>query len=94
MATVYLARDVKHDRPVALKVLHPEVAVTLGKERFLREIQLTARLQHPHILPIHDSGEALGQLWYSMPFVAGKSLRERLLARRLAAGRRGAPDHA
>jgi eukaryotic-like serine/threonine-protein kinase len=79
MATVYLARDVKHDRPVALKVLHPEVAVTLGKERFLREIQLTARLQHPHILPIHDSGEASGQLWYSMPFVAGQSLRERLL---------------
>ncbi|MGH7631248.1 MAG: serine/threonine-protein kinase, partial [Gemmatimonadales bacterium] len=79
MATVYLARDVKHDRPVALKVLHPEVAVTLGPERFLREIQLTARLQHPHILPIHDSGEAAGQLWYSMPFVAGESLRERLL---------------
>ncbi len=79
MATVYLAQDVKHDRPVALKVLHPEVAVTLGPERFLREIQLTARLQHPHILPIHDSGEAGGQLWYSMPFVAGESLRERLL---------------
>ncbi len=79
MATVYLARDVKHDRPVALKVLHPEVAVTLGPERFLREIQLTARLQHPHILPIHDSGEDAGQLWYSMPFVAGESLRERLL---------------
>jgi serine/threonine-protein kinase len=79
MATVYLARDVKHDRPVALKVLHPEVAMTLGQERFLREIQLTARLQHPHILPIHDSGEAAGQLWYSMPFVAGESLRERLV---------------
>jgi TolB-like protein/tetratricopeptide (TPR) repeat protein/tRNA A-37 threonylcarbamoyl transferase component Bud32 len=79
MATVYLARDVKHDRPVALKVLHPEVALTLGKERFLREIQLTARLQHPHILPIHDSGEANGRLWYSMPFVAGESLRERLV---------------
>jgi serine/threonine-protein kinase len=79
MATVYLARDVKHDRPVALKVLHPEVAMTFGKERFLREIQLTARLQHPHILPIHDSGDAAGQLWYSMPYVAGESLRERLL---------------
>jgi eukaryotic-like serine/threonine-protein kinase len=78
MAIVYLARDLKHDRPVALKVLHPEVAVTLGPERFLREIQLTARLQHPHILPIHDSGEAVGQLWYSMPYVAGQSLRERL----------------
>ncbi len=79
MATVYLAQDVKHDRPVALKVLHPEIAMTLGPERFLREIQLTARLQHPHILPIHDSGEAGGQLWYSMPFVAGESLRDRLL---------------
>jgi serine/threonine-protein kinase len=79
MATVYLGRDLKHDRPVALKVLHPEVAVTLGTERFLREIQLTARLQHPHILPIHDSGEAAGQLWYSMPYVAGQSLRERLI---------------
>jgi serine/threonine-protein kinase len=79
MATVYLARDLKHDRPVALKVLHPEVAVTLGPERFLREIQLTARLQHPHILPIHDSGDAAGQLWYSMPYVAGQSLRERLI---------------
>jgi serine/threonine-protein kinase len=78
MAIVYLARDLKHDRPVALKVLHPEVAVTLGPERFLREIQLTARLQHPHILPIHDSGQAVGQLWYSMPYVAGQSLRERL----------------
>ncbi|HET8622032.1 MAG TPA: protein kinase, partial [Gemmatimonadales bacterium] len=79
MATVYLAHDVRHDRPVALKVLHPEIAVTLGPQRFLREIQLTARLQHPHILPIHDSGEAAGQLWYSMPFVAGESLRERLV---------------
>jgi serine/threonine-protein kinase len=79
MATVYLAHDVKHARPVALKVLHPEVAVTLGPGRFLREIQLTARLQHPHILPIHDSGEDAGQLWYSMPFVAGESLRERLI---------------
>jgi serine/threonine protein kinase/tetratricopeptide (TPR) repeat protein len=78
MATVYLARDVKHDRLVALKVLHPELAATLGPERFLREIRLTARLDHPHILPVHDSGEAQGLLWYTMPYVEGESLRERL----------------
>jgi serine/threonine protein kinase/tetratricopeptide (TPR) repeat protein len=78
MATVYLARDLKHDRLVALKVIHPELAATLGPERFLREVQLTARLQHPHILPVHDSGEAAGRLWYTMPFVEGESLRDRL----------------
>jgi serine/threonine-protein kinase len=78
MATVYLARDLKHERPVALKVLHPELAATLGPERFLREIRTTARLQHPHILPVLDSGEVAGQLWYTMPFVRGESLRERL----------------
>jgi serine/threonine protein kinase len=78
MATVYLAQDVKHARPVALKVLHPELAATLGPERFLREIRLTAQLQHPHILPVHDSGEAAGQLWYTMPYVEGESLRDRL----------------
>ena len=78
MATVYLARDLKHDRLVALKVLHPELAATLGPERFLREVQLTARLQHPHILSVHDSGEAAGRLWYTMPFVEGESLRDRL----------------
>ncbi len=78
MATVYLAHDLRHDRPVALKVLHPELAASLGTERFLREIQLTARLQHPHILPVHDSGEAAGQLWYTMPYVEGESLRDRL----------------
>ena len=78
MATVYLARDLKHDRPVALKVLHSDLAATLGPERFLREIRLAARLQHPHILPLHDSGEAAGLLWYTMPFVRGESLRERL----------------
>jgi eukaryotic-like serine/threonine-protein kinase len=60
MATVYLARDLRHDRPVALKVLHPELASTLGPERFLREIKLCARLQHPHILTVHDSGESAG----------------------------------
>ncbi len=78
MATVYLAHDLKHDRPVALKVLHPELAAALGPERFLREIRTTARLQHPHILPVHDSGEAGGFLYYVMPYVEGESLRERL----------------
>jgi eukaryotic-like serine/threonine-protein kinase len=79
MATVYLARDVKHDRSVALKVLHPELAAALGSERFLREIGLTARLDHPHILPVFDSGEARGLLWYTMPYVEGESLRHRLI---------------
>jgi TolB-like protein/Flp pilus assembly protein TadD len=78
MATVYLAHDVKHARPVALKVIHPDLATTLGPERFLREIRLTAQLQHPHILPLFDSGEAAGQLWYVMPYVEGASLRHRL----------------
>ena len=78
MATVYLARDLKHDRPVALKVLRPELAVVLGGERFLREIRITANLQHPHILPLLDSGEAGGFLYYAMPYVEGESLRERL----------------
>jgi len=78
MATVYLARDLKHDRPVALKVLHPELAEALGPERFLREIRLCARLQHPHILAVHDSGDAGGQLWFTMPFVDGETLRSRL----------------
>ena len=78
MATVFLAQDLKHDRPVALKVLHPELAATLGPERFQREIQLAARLQHPHILTVLDSGETAGQLWFTMPFVEGESLRDRL----------------
>jgi eukaryotic-like serine/threonine-protein kinase len=78
MATVYLAQDLKHDRRVALKVLRPEVTAPLGPERFHREIRLAARLQHPHILPVHDSGDAAGQLWYTMPFVDGESLRDRL----------------
>ena len=78
MATVYLAQDLRHDRPVALKVLHPEIAVSLGTERFLREIRLTARLQHPHILPVFDSGAVAGQPWYTMPYVRGESLRDRL----------------
>jgi tetratricopeptide (TPR) repeat protein len=78
MATVYLARDLRHDRPVALKVLRPELAASLGPERFLQEIRIAARLQHPHILPVHDSGEAAGRLWYTMPYVEGDSLRQRL----------------
>jgi serine/threonine-protein kinase len=78
MATVFLAHDVRHDRPVALKVVHPELAASLGAERFQREIRTTARLQHPHILPVLDSGEAAGQLWYTMPYVDGESLRDRL----------------
>src|SRR5213082_585720 len=78
MATVYLARDLKHDRPVALKLLRPELAAVLGAERFLREIRLTAQLQHPHILTLIDSGEADGFLYYVMPYVEGESLRQRL----------------
>jgi serine/threonine-protein kinase len=78
MATVYLARDLRHDRRVALKVLHPELAHALGPERFIREIRLAARLDHPHILSVHDSGEAAGQLWFTMPYVEGESLRSRL----------------
>jgi serine/threonine protein kinase/Tfp pilus assembly protein PilF len=78
MATVYLAQDGKHERLVALKVLHPDLAASLGPDRFLREIKLAARLNHPHILPLHDSGEADGFLFYVMPYVEGESLRERL----------------
>ncbi|MBY0491826.1 MAG: protein kinase [Gemmatimonadaceae bacterium] len=78
MATVYLARDVRHAREVAIKVLHPELAAVLGAERFLSEIRTTASLQHPHILPLFDSGEAAGQLFYVMPFVDGETLRSRL----------------
>src|SRR6266542_939076 len=78
MATVYLAQDSKHDRTVALKVLHPDLAASLGPERFLREIKLAARLNHPHILPLFDSGTVDGLLYYVMPYVEGESLRERL----------------
>src|SRR6266849_3240239 len=78
MALVYLARDVRHERFVALKTLRPEIAMALGRERFLREIKLAARLQHPNILPVYDSGAADGLLFYVMPFVEGESLRERL----------------
>ncbi len=74
-ATVYLADDVKHERQVALKVLRPELSAALGTERFLREIKITARLNHPNILPLLDSGEAAGSLFFAMPFVEGESLR-------------------
>jgi serine/threonine-protein kinase len=78
MAIVYLAHDVRHERRVALKVLRPELAPSLGGERFLREIRLAAALQHPHILPLYDSGEAGGHLFYVMPYIEGESLRTRL----------------
>ncbi|MFL6617748.1 MAG: protein kinase domain-containing protein, partial [Povalibacter sp.] len=78
MATVYLARDLRHDRSVAVKVLLPELTATIGTERFLREIQTVARLRHPHIVPLYDSGEAAGFLYYVMPFVEGESLRSRI----------------
>src|SRR3954471_18108949 len=89
MATVYLAHDLRHDRPIALKVLRPELAASLGPERFLQEIRIAARLRHPHILPVHDSGETTGtrevgggRLWYTMPYVEGESLRQRLARER------------
>ena len=80
MATVYLARDLRHDRDVALKILRPELAGALGRERFIREIRLAASLTHPHILPLHDSGDADGSLYFVMPVVQGLTLRERLRA--------------
>ena len=78
MATVYLAEDLKHHRKVAVKVLRPELAAVLGAERFLKEIEVTANLQHPHVVPLFDSGEADTFLYYVMPFVEGESLRDRL----------------
>src|SRR5512141_1586938 len=82
MATVYLAHDLKHDRDVAIKVLHPDLGAALGGGRFLSEIRTTARLQHPHILPLLDSGEADGLLYYVMPLVTGETLRTRLTRER------------
>src|SRR3954469_5925937 len=78
MATVYLARDLKHDRNVALKVLRPELAAVIGADRFLAEIKTTAHLQHAHILGLIDSGTVDGTVFYAMPFVEGESLRDRL----------------
>jgi eukaryotic-like serine/threonine-protein kinase len=82
MATVFLAEDLKHHRQVAIKVLDPEVAAAIGPERFRREIETVAKLAHPHVLPLHDSGEAGGLLFYVMPFVVGESLRDRLARER------------
>ena len=78
MATVYLAEDLKHNRKVALKVLKPELAAVVGAERFLAEIKTTANLQHPHILPLFDSGEADGFLYFVMPYIEGETLRDRI----------------
>ena len=78
MATVYLAQDLRHDRPVAVKVLHHDLAATLGPERFQREIRVAARLQHPQILPVYDSGADAGVLWFTMPYVEGETLRQRM----------------
>jgi len=78
MAVVYLAQDIRHGRPVALKVLRAEIGIEMGAERFLNEIDTAARLQHPHILPVFDSGETAGHLWFTMPYVEGENLRERL----------------
>lgn len=77
-AVVYLAQDLRHDRPVALKMLHADVAASVGAERFEREVRLAARLQHPHILGVFDSGQVEGRLWFSMPFIEGESLRDKL----------------
>ena len=79
MATVYLAEDLKHHRKVAVKVLRPELAAAVGSERFLREIKIAANLTHPHILPLHDSGEAEGFVYYVMPFIRGQTVRERIV---------------
>ncbi len=78
MATVLLAHDQKHDRPVAVKILRRDVAASIGADRFLREIRTAARLQHPHIMPLHDSGEADDLVYYVMPFAPGETLRDRL----------------
>src|SRR4051812_45985994 len=78
MATVYLARDLKHDRDVAVKVLKPELSAVLGADRFVVEIKTTASLQHPHILPLFDSGVADGFLYYVMPFIQGETVRDKL----------------
>ena len=99
MATVYLAQDLKHDRQVAIKVLKPELAAVLGAERFVVEIKTTARLQHPHVLPLFDSGTADGFLYYVMPYIQGETIREKLNLRHAAlhepgAGDRGERHHA
>src|SRR4030095_3605302 len=79
MGTVFLARDLKHNRPIPLKILSPELAAALGPERFLREIAIAAGLNHPHIVALYDSGQAGGTFYFTMPYVEGESLRARLL---------------
>jgi len=79
MATVYVAEDLRHQRQVAIKVLRPDVAAAIGAERFLREIAIAARLTHPHVLPLIDSGQTAGSLYYVMPYVRGETLRQRLV---------------
>ena len=91
MATVYLAEDIKHDRKVALKVLKPELAAVLGADRFVVEIKTTAALQHPHILPLFDSGTADGFLYYVMPLIDGETLRLEARSRDAARYRRSSP---
>ena len=78
MAVVYLAQDLKHERQVAIKVLRSELAASIGADRFLQEVKIAANLTHPHILPLHDSGEADGFLYYVMPYIEGESLRDKL----------------
>ena len=103
MATVCLARDLRHDRDVAIKILHPELGANLGVERFLSEIRTTANLQHPNILPLFDSGTADGLVFYVMPFINGESLRDRMKREKqlpvkdavhIAQGAAAALDHA
>jgi eukaryotic-like serine/threonine-protein kinase len=89
MAKVYLAHDVRHNRRVALKVLKPDFTAVVGAERFLAEIETTANLQHPHILPLFDSGEADGSLFYVMPYVEGETLQERIDRDKQTPSRRG-----
>ena len=98
MATVFLARDLRHDRHVALKVLQPEIAAALGADRFEQEIRLAAQLAHPHILPLLDSGTVIveggaSRIWYTMPYIAGDSLRRRVEREQPATGCRGAAYH-
>lgn len=98
MATVHLAHDIRHDREVAIKVLRGDLAQSLGRDRFVREIRIAARLHHPHILPLYDSGEAGGCLYFVMPVVQGQTLRDRLarepaLADRRRCGSRDGPPH-
>src|SRR4051812_31010516 len=82
MATVYLARDRRHDRRVAIKVMSPELAATIGADRFGREVKIAAKLSHPNVLGVFDSGEAQGLLFYVMPFVEGETLRDKLTRER------------